>query len=135
MIVEAEAMEVLIGKTTLIGLAWADRGGSILSRTQCFGKITGLDEEKGLKIECGDGKPLWLPPDLNVLQAAPPGEYRLRDGGSIIMNPDFLVFYKILYIGEAESTWESVAGPYRSAWLMSSNLPVVWSKDVFARPS
>ncbi|HEV2489437.1 MAG TPA: hypothetical protein VGT03_06495 [Candidatus Acidoferrales bacterium] len=52
-------------------------------------------KEKGITIKLNDGSEFTLPPDLRVLEPAPPGEYRLRSTGEVIVDPDYLCSYTV----------------------------------------
>ena len=84
-----------VGKTVLIGLTNYDHSGELLGYQQLFGEIKTLSAERGIEVELDDGGKYYLPPDTSVLSEAPPGEYRLRETGKIIINPDFICTYSV----------------------------------------
>lgn len=79
----------LIGKTILIGLTYYTAKNELIERKQYWGTVIEADEEKVL-VKMANGRYFGLPPDLRSTQIAPPGEYRLRSTGEIVVNPDFL---------------------------------------------
>ena len=44
-----------------------------------------------VSVMCDDGEVREYPFDVRTLEKAPPGEYRLRSTGQIVMNPDYLM--------------------------------------------
>jgi hypothetical protein len=83
----------LIGKHVLIGVTTVDHDGKVLEQKQMHGTIALVDERRGVKIElkgARDGEEYWLPPDLSSFEDAPPGEYRLRSNGEVVVDPDLL---------------------------------------------
>ena len=53
--------------------------------------------EEGLEAlkKLNDGEILGLPPDLSSTRIAPPGEYRLRSTGEVVVDPDYLTTWNI----------------------------------------
>lgn len=81
--------EQFLGKRLLIGLTYRDHKKVVTSQVQIHGTIVRCDNN-GIHILLTDGKGEFaLPPDLKSLQKAPPGEYRLRLTGEVVVNPDF----------------------------------------------
>ena len=82
--------EELIGKHLLIGITFLDAEENVIEQYQTHGKIVSIDDRQGLAIEKGDGTGRYtIPPDLNNLHLAPPGEYRIRTTGELVIDPDF----------------------------------------------
>lgn len=93
---EAQA-ERLVGATVLIGLTWLRDDGTS-EQEQMFGVVTIADARQGIAIALGGnraGEAYWLPPDTQHFDAAPPGEYRLRSTGEIVVDPDFTSTWSI----------------------------------------
>lgn len=111
-----QTAENIVDKTILVGISFADASGEVLSRTQFEGRILGLDETYGIQIETDEIPPFWLPPDLAALQPARPGEYRLRDSGRVVANPDFIAFYSVSAFDESQPHWEAVTGSRHCHW-------------------
>lgn len=79
----------LIGKVMLAGITYCDSDGNVKERKQFWGTVTEADKSKIL-IEQKNGEILSLPPDLEAVEPAPEGEYRLHSTGEVVVNPDFL---------------------------------------------
>ena len=80
-----------LGKTVLIGITFLDVQGQLIEQFQTFGRIVSVDQRKGIVIERSDGTGRFgIPPGVQYLHAAQPGEYRLNSSGEIVVNPDFI---------------------------------------------
>jgi hypothetical protein len=86
--------ERLIGKTVLIGLTRIDKVGDVTKQSQLYGHITAFDETIAT-VRLDDGEDFTLPPDLEAFEQAPPGEYRLRSTGQVVVDPDLLSTWTI----------------------------------------
>ena len=84
----------LMGKTILIGLTYYTADNEFIEQKQCWGTVIESDEKRIL-VRLNDGKIFSLPPDLRSTKIAPPGEYRLRSTGEIVVNPDYLSTWNI----------------------------------------
>jgi hypothetical protein len=74
----------------LIGITRVRDDGS--ETEQMFGVIVSVNARHGFEIALQGlrkGETYWLPPDLRNIFPAPPGEYRLRSTGEIVINPDY----------------------------------------------
>lgn len=95
--------EHLIGKVILIGVTYVDRADNVLDRKQWWGIVEAASSDVGICVALKNSSdPCTLPPDLNALRRAPPGEYRLKESGQIIQDPDFLTTWTCVE-GGAES--------------------------------
>lgn len=93
---DSSLAEAYIGKHLLIGVTYLDHEGNFVEQKQFHGEITRIDDQEGIVINLsGSGDEYKLPPDLNALQEAPEGEYRLRSTGEVVTNPDFLTSWTI----------------------------------------
>ena len=86
--------ESLLGKVMLIGLTFYDHNDNMLERKQLWGTVTEANENKIL-VEQKNGETFSLPPDLEAVKEAPPGEYRLHSTGEVVENPDFLTTWNV----------------------------------------
>jgi hypothetical protein len=87
----SDRVENVVGKTILIGLSYENPHGDIVDRKQLYGKIIEVSPKKGIGVLLNKSDEVYyLPPRLSLLDAAPPGEYRLVATGETISNPDFL---------------------------------------------
>ena len=76
-----------IGKRLLVGISYEDHTGKLIRQEQFHGVIVEAGEG-GIVIERNDtGARKSLPPEL---MEAPPGEYRLRTTGEVVVDPDYL---------------------------------------------
>ena len=88
---DTELASSFIGKHVLIGLTFLDDKDNFIEQKQMHGTIVVSDEHKGFGIELKgehDVEMFWLPPDLRLFRKAPPGEYRLRSTGEVVVDPD-----------------------------------------------
>lgn len=88
----------LIGKRVLVGITDLARDGSILGERQFYGDAIRADRQAGIALRLGGaraGEEIMLPPDTRAFHPAAPGEYRLRDTGEVVRNPDFLTTWSI----------------------------------------
>jgi len=75
------------GKRLLVGVTYEDHAGAVIRQEQFHGLIVEADENE-IVIERNDtGERQSLPPEL---MKAPPGEYRLRTTGEVVVDPDYL---------------------------------------------
>lgn len=89
----------LIGKVILIGVTYVDKQDNLLDRKQWWGIVESASSGIGIRVSLKNSSdPCVLPPDLNAIRRAAPGEYRLKESGEIISDPDFL------------TTWTCVEG-------------------------
>jgi hypothetical protein len=89
----------LIGKVILIGVTYVDKEDNLLDCKQWWGIVESASSDIGIRVALKNSSdPCVLPPDLNAVRRAPPGEYRLKESGEIIKDPDFL------------TTWTCVEG-------------------------
>ena len=84
----------LPGKTVLIGLTYYTADHAFIEQKQYWGTVT-ESSEKRILVRRGNGEILNIPPDLSSTRVAPPGEYRLRSTGEIVVNPDYLMTWTI----------------------------------------
>jgi hypothetical protein len=89
--------ESYVGKTIIIGVSEyesrKDGGKKLIKQSQLFGEIARLNPTEGVVIRLKDGLEKKLPPDISMLQAAPPGEYTLHSTGEVIKNPDLMTIW------------------------------------------
>lgn len=73
----------------LVGITYVDADGNIKELKQFWGTVTEANKSKIL-IEQKNGETLSLPPDLEAVEPAPEGDYRLHSTGEVVVDPDFL---------------------------------------------
>jgi hypothetical protein len=57
----------------------------------------GLRETEAGLVAQTPGSFYWLPPDGRAFEEAPPGEYRLRSTGEVVIDPDYLATWTITH--------------------------------------
>jgi hypothetical protein len=99
----------MVGKRVLVGKTYV-RGESVLQHVQFHGVIEEASESQGFALRRADtGGIEWLPPDMRSFRQAPPGEYRLRTTGEVVLDPDAFSSWII----ERETVEQEIdAGPH-----------------------
>src|SRR5689334_12791825 len=69
--------ETYIGKHLLFGITYLDHNENVVEQVQLHGTITRIDESAITIRLNGSDEEFTLPPDLNAINEAAPGEYRL----------------------------------------------------------
>jgi len=93
---DTELAASYLGKHLLIGMTYLDHDGKFIEQKQFHGQIVRINEHEGIVIQLHNSDAEFkLPPDINSLKAAPPGEYRLRETGEVVVNPDFLTTWTL----------------------------------------
>lgn len=82
-------------KTVLVGADYLDENDEVVERRQFVGVIKEIDEEKGILLQLRNGTTFLLPPFLNALQPAEPGDYTLQTTLEIVRDPDFLAVWRL----------------------------------------
>ena len=83
----------LVGKRVLVGVTDFAPDGSVLGQRQFFGHAIRADRRAGIALRLEGaraGEEVVLPPDTRAFRPAAPGEYRLRQSGEVVKDPDFL---------------------------------------------
>lgn len=85
-----------IGKHIIIGITRITADDEPLGQEQLHGDIVAVDKKKGISIRvAGSGEMYWLPPDLASIRVAPPGQYRFRSTGEVVVNPDLMTTWTV----------------------------------------
>ena len=79
----------LLGKVLLVGLTYYTHDNVFIEQRQYWGTVIKSNEDT-ICIRQKNGELFELPPDLSSTKPAPPGEYRLRSTGEVVVDPDFL---------------------------------------------
>jgi len=88
--------ERLHGARVLVGLTYRKPDGDDL--LQFFGTVSEVHPREGIMLELEGsraGETYRLPPDLRAFHPAPPGSYRLRQTGEMVIDPDFTSTWEI----------------------------------------
>ena len=86
----------LVGKYALVGVAWERDGGE--ATAQYHGRIVSADRRSGIAVACEGawaGETLVMPPELDWLRPAQPGEYRLKATSETVVSPDLVSTWRI----------------------------------------
>jgi hypothetical protein len=87
--------EEIIGKRVLVGLTYLDNEGAVIEQRQRHGVVVRADDE-GVHVRAAESdEEFTLPPDLESFEEAEEGEYRLRQTGEVVINPDLLAVWTI----------------------------------------
>ena len=86
----------LVGRHILIGVTKKSADGKVIEQQQMHGLIDQVDERKGIGVRlAGSAEMYWMPPHLEAIRVAPPGEYRLRATGEVVVNPDLMATWTV----------------------------------------
>jgi hypothetical protein len=92
--VEAAA---LIGKSLLIGITYVNHANEAIEQEQMHGQIIRATKDEGIVIALEpSGEEFALPPALDAIYPAAPGEYRLRGSGEIVVDPDYTATFTVM---------------------------------------
>ncbi len=89
---DTERAKDCLGKYVLIGITHVTQEDTLLGREELHGVIREVAPE-GVRVELHGnraGEIVQIPPALEFLSLASPGEYRLRSTGEVVVNPDLL---------------------------------------------
>ena len=90
---ERDRIEKLIGKRVLVGITYVDQ--QPIERRQLHGRIVRIDATEGIVLALPNGEEYKLPPDLDALRSAEPGEYELSETGEVVVDPDYTSIWRI----------------------------------------
>ena len=91
-----EQAALLVGKRLLVGITHRNLEDEVVSHEQFQGVIDRINLTDGLVVRLeGSGEERALPPDLHRLEAARPGEYRLKSTGEVVKDPDYTVMWTL----------------------------------------
>ncbi len=90
----------LIGKFVPIGVGrYEADGGALVDQQQIHGVHQATDPVAGITVALRgdkDGETTILPPFLPAFEDEPPVEYRLRETGEVIVDPDLTTAWKLV---------------------------------------
>lgn len=89
---DEEFADTVIGGTVVVGLTTIGPDGKVTQQIQLHGTIVKATPKDGIVIALEGkraGETYTLPPELQALTPAKPGEYRLRSTGEIVKDPDY----------------------------------------------
>ena len=86
----------MIGKVVLVGITRYGGDGQMRDQQQYSGTVLRISAEEGVVLaDENDGHEHYLPPMLDQYRPAEPGEYQLRTGGAIVVDPDYLTTWDL----------------------------------------
>ena len=88
----------VVGKRLLVGISAVDADGRPVDRFELRGLIVSADPAKGITLRLAgtrDGETYTIPPPLEALIPAKPGEYRLGTTGEVVVDPDFTAVWTV----------------------------------------
>lgn len=85
----------LIGARVLVGVTYRDPNEPDDRIEQFVGEVVGASESAGIIIRLVSGAERALPPVTSLFERAPPGEYRLRSTGEVVVNPDYIATWTV----------------------------------------
>ena len=91
---EDDRIQNLIGKHVLVGITYVGVDQQPIERRQLHGRIVRIDAE-GIVLALPNGEEYGLPPDLDALRSAEPGEYELSGTGEVVVDPDYTSIWRI----------------------------------------
>ena len=87
---DTEKAKFYLGKHLLFGISYLDHEEKLLRQEQGHGEIFEITAEV-IAVRFHNSEEIaTLPPFVNELKAAPPGEYKLRSTGEVVSNPDLI---------------------------------------------
>jgi hypothetical protein len=92
-----ETAKSYLGRKILVGVTYVDHDGAVTAQRQLHGKIAAATKD-GVVIALEGkraGQNWTMPPSWESTRPAPAGEYRLRETGEVIVNPDLLAEWTI----------------------------------------
>jgi len=104
----------MIGKRVVVGFNLATAAGELLEKRRRHGVIVEATEDDGIVIREPGGTEFQLPPALDALEPAAPGMYRLRETGEEVLNPDYLVVWRVAARGTPDEEWSPLTGRGRT---------------------
>ncbi|OUM01564.1 hypothetical protein [Variovorax sp. JS1663] len=95
---DAAFASMLPGKLLLVGLTYLEADGTLIDKQQIFGRVLSATPQGGIQLRLEGrrgGERYVLPPDLQALQKAKPGEYQLPATGETVPDPDYTIVFSI----------------------------------------
>ncbi len=83
--------DAYLDKRVIVGVTVLDKDGALIEQFQVHGRIASISDLDGVVIVKPDAGRFTLPPSLQWLRPARPGEYRLRSTGETVIDPDYLM--------------------------------------------
>jgi hypothetical protein len=101
-----------VGKTIIVGISYRDHAQEVSRQHQFHGEIVRVNLREGVVVRLASGEERRLPPDPRTFRPAPPGEYRFRSTGEVIVNPDLMTTW---LVDPPRDMWQAIFGWFRRA--------------------
>ncbi len=88
-------LQSLPGKMLVLGLTFVDSKGVLVDQHQTSGRVEEVDANGMATLRQSDGSAFRFPVDPMAIKPAGPGEYRVRNSGVKVLNPDFLGHFEV----------------------------------------
>ncbi|MEP7217470.1 MAG: hypothetical protein ABI876_01060 [Bacteroidota bacterium] len=86
---DSDRAVMLVGKTIFIDLTVLDYDETFIERKQMFGRVEKVTNDRGISVRLiPSGEEYLLAPDLDSIEPAEAGNYRLEPTGEVIEQPD-----------------------------------------------
>jgi hypothetical protein len=93
----SSSTKTYVGRTIIIGLTYLDHAGNLVEQRQLHGEVISA-YRKGIVIALAGkyaGQTWNMPPALESIRGAPAGEYRFRETGEVVVDPDLMATWTI----------------------------------------
>jgi hypothetical protein len=84
-----DQVAALLGSHLLVGLTYLGPDGEIASRIEFHGTVESVGVDVVEVRRADNGEIFTLPPAAEAYVPAPPGAYRLKTTGEVVVDPDF----------------------------------------------
>ena len=84
-----DQVAALLGAHLLVGLTYLRPDGGIARRFEFHGTVDSVGEDVVEVRRADNGEIFTLPAGSEAYEPAPPGEYRLKTTGEVVVDPDF----------------------------------------------
>ena len=91
-----DQVAALLGSHLLVGLTYLRPDGGIASRLEFHGTVESVGQDLVEVRRADNGEILTLPPAPEAYEPAPPGEYRLKTTGEVVVDPDFTCTFDVV---------------------------------------
>jgi hypothetical protein len=85
----------LLGSHLLVGFTYLRPDGGLDRRLQFHGTVESVGEDVVEVRRADTGEIFTLPSAPEAYEPAPPGEYRLKTTGEVVVDPDFTCTYEV----------------------------------------
>jgi hypothetical protein len=99
-----EKPPALFGSHVLVGLTYLRPDGDIARRLEFHGTVESVGQDV-IEVKRADNDEIFrLPPAPEAFEPAPPGEYRMRSTGEVVVDPDFTCTMTVQLADPAEDS-------------------------------